>query len=77
MARNAVQFQKGYSLGQFFAEYGTEDQCAEAPHRWRWPNGFVCLSLLKTSSILICLTFPRVVEGEHDLNQGPAGREAV
>ena len=42
MARNAVQFQKGYSLGQFFAEYGTEDQCAEALERWRWPNGFVC-----------------------------------
>ena len=41
MARNAVRFQKGYSLRQFFAEYGTEEQCAEALYRWRWPNGFV------------------------------------
>ena len=42
MARNRVQFQKGYSLTQFMDEYGTEEKCREALFRWRWPNGFVC-----------------------------------
>ena len=42
MARNRVQFQKGYSLMQFMDEYGTEEKCREALFRWRWPNGFVC-----------------------------------
>ena len=42
MARNRVQFQKGYSLVQFMDEYGTEDKCTQALFRWRWPNGFVC-----------------------------------
>ena len=42
MARNHVQFQRGYSLPQFLAEYGTQAQCADALYRWRWPNGFVC-----------------------------------
>ena len=42
MARNWIQFQKGYSLTQFMEDYGTEDQCTEALFRWRWPNGFVC-----------------------------------
>ena len=42
MARNRVQFQKGYSLVQFMDEYGTEEKCTEALFRWRWPNGFVC-----------------------------------
>ena len=42
MARNRVQFQKGYSLTQFMDEYGTEEKCMEALYRWRWPNGFVC-----------------------------------
>ena len=42
MARNRVQFQKGYSLTQFMDEYGTEEKCTEAVFRWRWPNGFVC-----------------------------------
>ena len=40
MARNRVQFQKGYSLTQFMDEYGTEEKCREALFRWRWPNGF-------------------------------------
>ena len=43
MARNRVQFQKGYSLVQFMDDYGTEDKCTQALFRWRWPNGFVCL----------------------------------
>ena len=42
MARNPVQFQKGYSLTQFMDEYGTEEECRNALFRWRWPNGFVC-----------------------------------
>ena len=42
MARNRIQFQKGYSLTQFMDEYGNEDQCVDALFRWRWPNGFVC-----------------------------------
>ena len=35
MARNRVQFQKGYSLVQFMDEYGTEDKCTQALFRWR------------------------------------------
>ena len=27
---------------EFEARYGTEEQCHEALHRWRWPNGFRC-----------------------------------
>ena len=42
MAKNQVQFQKGLSLTAFLGEYGTEEQCHNALHRWRWPNGFVC-----------------------------------
>ena len=42
MARNWIQFQKGYSLTQFMDEYGTEERCVAALFRWRWPNGFVC-----------------------------------
>ena len=30
MARNPVQFQKGISLSEFLALYGTEDQCFDA-----------------------------------------------
>ena len=42
MARNPVQSQKGISLSEFLALYGTEDQCFDALYRWRWPNGFQC-----------------------------------
>ena len=42
MARNWIQFQKGYSATQFVDEYGTEEQCVAALFRWRWANGFVC-----------------------------------
>ncbi len=30
------------SLAGFLARYGTETQCAQALHAWRWPEGFVC-----------------------------------
>ena len=42
MARNRVQFQKGYSLVQFMDEYGSEEKCTEALFRWRWPNAGSC-----------------------------------
>ena len=42
MAKNQVQFQKGYSLPEFFQEYGAEDQCDQALFGWRWPHGFIC-----------------------------------
>lgn len=37
-----IQFQKGMSLMEFLAKYGTESQCREALKHWRWPNGFAC-----------------------------------
>ncbi|NEV60980.1 transposase, partial [Thiorhodococcus minor] len=42
MAQNQIQFQKGLSLQQFLADYGTEEQCEQALERWRWPQGFIC-----------------------------------
>jgi hypothetical protein len=42
MASNAVRFQKRHRVPQCLAEYGTEEQSAEALYRWRWPDGFVC-----------------------------------
>lgn len=42
MARNKVQFQKGTSLSEFINQYGTEEKCFDALHRWRWPQGFRC-----------------------------------
>lgn len=42
MAKNQVQFQRGFSLSQFFAQYGTETQCHSALFGWCWADGFVC-----------------------------------
>lgn len=42
MAKNPVQFQKGYSLVSFLKSYGTEEQCQEKLYSYRWPNGFEC-----------------------------------
>ena len=42
MARNKVQFQKGYSLTEFIQAYGTEEQCFDVLYQWRWPKGFSC-----------------------------------
>ena len=42
MAKNQVQFQKGYSLFEFMQDYGTEEQCEQALLAWRYPQGFVC-----------------------------------
>ena len=42
MCKNKVQFQAGYSLGELFKTYGSENQCTEALFKWRWPSGFRC-----------------------------------
>jgi ribosomal protein L37AE/L43A len=42
VAMNRVQFQAGLSMTEFMARYGTEEQCAEALARQRWPAGFRC-----------------------------------
>ena len=59
--KNVIQFQKGFSLPDFFEKYGTEDQCREALSDWRWSNGFVCPEcghthhcLLKTNQLYQC-----------------------
>lgn len=44
MSKNRVQFQKGMSLSDFMAQYGTEEQCQQTLFAWRWPHGFVCPS---------------------------------
>ena len=40
--KNPIQFQAGFSLSDFFEQYGTEAQCRQALFDWRWPSGFVC-----------------------------------
>lgn len=42
MPMNRVQFQKGLSMPEFLARYGTEEQCEQALVAARWPSGFVC-----------------------------------
>lgn len=42
MAIERIHFQKGFSLAEFYANYGTESQCAHALARSRWPEGFRC-----------------------------------
>jgi transposase-like protein len=61
MVKNQVQFQKGYSLIDFFNHYGTEDQCSEALFKLRWPDGFCCpqcgsdrYSIVKTRRLYQC-----------------------
>ena len=61
MARNRVQFQKGYSLTQFMDEYGTEEKCTQALFRWRWPNGFVCSRCEETAAWARCHLEPGTV----------------
>ncbi len=39
MSINAVQFQAGLSMPEFFAFYGTEAKCYRALYTWRWPQG--------------------------------------
>ena len=42
MKMNRIQFQKGLSLNQFFAQYGQEQQCESVLEFARWPDGFIC-----------------------------------
>ena len=42
MAKNKVQFQKGYSLTDLFKDYGSEEKCEKALFQWKWPQGFHC-----------------------------------
>jgi transposase-like protein len=55
MVRNAVQFQKGFSLPEFQRLYGSEAQCESALEKARWPDGFRC---------------PRCQDHEHGLVYG-------
>jgi hypothetical protein len=42
MSINAIQFQKGISLKDFFKQYGTKEQCHSKLFQLRWPSGFTC-----------------------------------
>jgi len=42
MSKNAIQFQSGFSLFEWFNDYGTEEQCTQALFQWKWPDGFAC-----------------------------------
>ena len=42
MAMNRIQFQAGLSLPAFLAQFGTDEQCADALEAYRWPQGFSC-----------------------------------
>jgi transposase-like protein len=42
MAKNKVQFQKGYGISDLLREYGSEEQCEKALFQMRWPQGFIC-----------------------------------
>jgi len=42
MKMNRIQFQRGLSLNQFLAGYGTEAQCETILEESRWPQGFQC-----------------------------------
>ncbi len=61
MGKNVIQFQSGYSLFEWFNDYGTEEQCTLALFQWKWPNGFVCpgcssksFCTLKTRKVYQC-----------------------
>ncbi|GAA3929061.1 IS1595 family transposase [Litoribacillus peritrichatus] len=61
MAKNQVQFQRGYSLFEFMDDYGSEEKCEQALFQWRFPEGYVCRECgnttycqLKSRKILQC-----------------------
>ena len=61
MAKNRVQFQKGYSLFEFMAQYSTEEQCWQTLFKWRFPQGYICREcgnrsycVLKSRRLLQC-----------------------
>jgi len=42
MSINAIQFQPGLTLSEFYRLYGTAAKCYRAFYSWRWPHGFRC-----------------------------------
>ncbi|MDE2298256.1 MAG: transposase [Burkholderiales bacterium] len=44
MPINAVQFQRGLSMSEFFDRYGSQEKCEAALMVSRWPRGFACPS---------------------------------
>ncbi|SMQ95950.1 IS1595 transposase [Xanthomonas fragariae] len=42
MRINAMQFQAGLSMSEFFASYGTAAKSYRAVYKWWWPQGFRC-----------------------------------
>jgi len=42
MPKNRVQFQKGLSITDFLAGFGSEPQCEQALFQARWPDGLHC-----------------------------------
>ena len=42
MPINKVQFQPGMSISEFMERFGSEEQCAAALEKFRWPQGFRC-----------------------------------
>lgn len=42
MVYSPTQFQKGLSLSAFLEQFGTEERCALALFKARWPKGFEC-----------------------------------
>lgn len=42
MAMNKVQFQRGLSMTEFAARFGSEAACRSAVEHARWPQGFSC-----------------------------------
>jgi transposase-like protein len=61
MARNTVQFQKGFSEPEFERQFGAEEQRRAVVVASRWPDGFVCPecggrqhSLVKTRDLFQC-----------------------
>ena len=53
MKMNRVQFQPGLSLPEFYRQFGTEEQCAEALEQARWPEGFRCPHCQSTAYYLL------------------------
>ncbi|MGL5525105.1 MAG: transposase, partial [Aeromonas veronii] len=68
MAKSKVQFQKGYSLFEFFKDYGTEAQCENALLVWRFPHGFVCPECANKTCCRL-KSRPRVLQCNHCRHQ--------
>ncbi len=39
MSIKTGHFQRGLSMSEFFASYGTEAKCYRALYKWRWTQG--------------------------------------